>query len=116
MNPTFDAFVQANIPPEQHDIVRALRDLMRRCAPNVTEAVSYDMPVWNGSKHILAYINPNKNGITFSFVQGVLFEDKFGLLRGSAKWARFVRIKALKDINEEALCDYIRQALEHDDR
>ena len=113
---TFDEFVAANIPPEQHAIVTRLRDLVREAAPTAREAVSYNMPVWLGSKNIFASIHSSKTGITFSFVRGVEFTDQHGLLRGSAKHARYVTLKSPAAVNEAALRDYVRQALEWETR
>ena len=42
-------------------------------------------------------------------------EDKFNLLRGSAKaGTRHVKMKTLADVNKPALKDYIKQALKLD--
>ncbi len=112
MTSTVDEYVKTKIAPQHHDIVRALRDLMRDCAPNAIEKIAYDMLVWKAKK-LFAYITPNKKGITFSFTHGVDFEDKYGLLKGTAKTSRFVKIKNVQDVtvNEAALRDYIQQAL-----
>jgi hypothetical protein len=112
MTLTVDEYVQTKIAPQHQDIVKALRDLMRDCAPKATEHIGYDMPVWKAKK-LFAYITPNKNGITFSFTHGADFEDKYGLLKGTAKASRFVKIRNVQDIvvNEAALRDYIQQAL-----
>ena len=75
------------------------------------------MPVWKAKK-IFAFIISNKKDITFSFTHGVDFEDGYGLLKGSAKGAKHVKIKAAQYIktNEAALRSYIQQALEIDSK
>ena len=110
---TVDEFVQARVLPEFHPIVAMLRQLMKECAPNLTEAISYGIPAYKG-KRILAVISPTKQDITFSFSRGTQFEDKYGLLRGVGKSSRHVKIKNLAGANLEALRHYIRQALEFD--
>jgi hypothetical protein len=118
MSMTFDEFVRANFPPEQHEIVQRLRALVKAAAPNAREAVSYEMPVWIGDRNIIAYINTSQQGVTFSLVQGVLVNDTYGLLRGKAKWARYVKIRSAEKMNDAALQaalrDYVRQAAEHE--
>jgi hypothetical protein len=47
-------------------------------------------------------------------MRGVGFEDKYGLLRGTAKHARFVRMKNVGDVNKPALRYYVKQALKLD--
>jgi len=113
MTLTVDEYVKTNILPQHQDVVKAIRDLMRECAPNAKETIAYGIPTWKVNK-IFAVINPNKKDITFSFTHGAEFEDKYGLLKGGAKVARHVKIKDVQTFtaNQAALRDYIRQALE----
>lgn len=110
MSQTFDNFVQMHFPAEYHSIVTALRDQMRTWAPEAREDVSYNMPVWKQHR-IIAYLIASQKGITFGFPHGVHFEDRHHLLRGTAKWARHIRISDARRIPAEALHDYVRQAL-----
>ena len=110
---TVDEYVQERVAPELQPIVARLRELMRELAPAAREMVSYDMPVFVG-RNIFAYITAAKQHITFSFTLGVNFEDKYGLLRGKAKHARYLRLKKVEDINKTALRYYVKQALARD--
>ncbi|MGA2284932.1 MAG: DUF1801 domain-containing protein [Dehalococcoidia bacterium] len=108
-----DLFVQTKVLPEYQPIVAKLRELMRELAPQAREVIAYGVPMYKGRK-FLTVINPSKSGVTFSFVYGRQFEDRFGLLRGVGKVSRHVKIKSLGKMNEEALRYYIRQALKVD--
>lgn len=110
-----DAYVATQVLPQYHDVTGALRALMRECAPNVNEAFSYNMPVWVG-RRMIAYMNGNRKGVTFSFVHGAALTDGAGLLKGTGKNARFVSLKSVAELRsrEAALRDLIRQALEID--
>ena len=110
---TVDAFVEERVLPEFRDIVAMVRALMRECAPEATERISYGLPMWIGNS-TLAWISPSKRDITFGFTYGREFEDRYGLLKGAGKHARHVKIRRLADANQEALRSYIRQALERD--
>jgi hypothetical protein len=110
---TVDEFVSARVLPELQPVAAFIRSLVRECAPEAVEGFSYDMPVFR-MRHIFAYFIPNKENITFSFTYGVRFKDKFNLLRGRGKHARYVKIRDLKKVNIEALKDYIRQAVDSD--
>jgi hypothetical protein len=112
---TVDAFVEERVLPEFRDIVAMVRALMRECAPQATERISYGLPMWIGNS-ALAWISPSKRDITVGFTYGREFEDPYGLLRGAGKHARHVKIRKLEDANQEALRSYIRQALERDSR
>jgi hypothetical protein len=111
---TVDEFVKARVAPEFRPIVAAIRGLMKECAPDTQEVVSYDMPVYKG-KTLFAWINPPKKDVTLSFTRGVQLEDKYRLLRGDAKGgARHVKMKNLEDVNKPALRYYIKQAVKLD--
>jgi hypothetical protein len=110
---TVDEFVKTKVQPEFRPIVAAVRGLMNEVAPEAREAISYGMPTYGQNKPV-AWINASKSGITFGFRQGVYFEDKYGLLRGSAKHAKHVRMKTLDDVNKPALKYYIKQAVKLD--
>jgi hypothetical protein len=112
---TVDDFVRVRVLPELQPVAVFIRSLVRDCAPEAVEDFSYDMPVFR-MRHIFAYFIPNKENITFPFTYGVRFEDKFNLLRGRGKHSRYVKIRDLEKVNLAALKDYIRQALEIDEK
>src|SRR5512147_1051769 len=91
MGMTVDEFVETKVLPEYREIVMAFRRLMRDCAPNITEEISYGIPAYRG-KRILAVISPTKKGITIAFSRGAEFDDKYGLLEGVGKVSKNVRI------------------------
>ena len=108
-----DDFVSQNVAPPLQEVVGFLRALMAECAPHATEKMSYGLPMWV-DRSTLAWISPTQRDITFSFTYGVTFEDPYGLLRGKAKHARFVKLRTVAGANQAALRDYIRQAVERD--
>ena len=105
-----DLFVKTRVLPEYRSIVKILRELMRECAPNATETISYGIPSYKGQR-MLAVISPTKKGITFAFSRGAQFKDKYGLLEGVGKVSKNVRMSTLKDVNKTALRYYIKQAV-----
>jgi uncharacterized protein YdhG (YjbR/CyaY superfamily) len=109
----FEEFVQRRVSPQFQDIVRMIRNLMRECAPEAREHMSYGVPNWSGRRG-LAVISPTKKDITFAFSNGAYFVDDYGLLQGVGKRSKHVKISRLDEVNYDALRDYIRQALEHD--
>jgi hypothetical protein len=113
MSNPVDEFVETRVRPEQQEIVAKIRALMQESAPDAEEVISYGIPAWKGNR-IMAVMNTSKSGITFAFAHGAEFTDKYGLLEGVGKKSKNVRMKSMKDVNEAALKDYIRQALEFD--
>lgn len=112
---TVDEFIAQKIQPEFHEVVALVRRLMAEGAPDATEKISYGMLMWAGNWP-LAWINPTKKDITFGFRAGAYFDDAYGLLKGTGKHARHVKLRTVAGANQEALMDYIRQAVEDDAR
>ncbi len=72
------------------------------------------MPVYKG-KSLFAWINPPKKDVTLSFTRGVQMEDRYGLLKGTAKaGTRHVRMRNVAELNKHALKYSIKQALKLD--
>jgi hypothetical protein len=76
-------------------------------------APSSRRPAWKGTRS-LAIISPSKSHITFAFERGAEFDDAHGLLDGSGKRTRHVKIRSLDELNADALRDYIAQAVRLD--
>jgi len=110
---TVDEFVESKVLPEHRPIVAAIRTLMKENAPRAREAISYGIPMY-AEKKPLAWISPGKTGISLGFREGASFEDAYGLLRGSVKHAKHVKMKTLADVNKPALSYYIKQAVKLD--
>ena len=115
MSDEVDEYVRTWIRPEQREAVEFLRQLMRECAPDAREVISYGIPAWRRNR-VLAVISPTRAHLTFALERGAEIEDSFGLLEGAGKVSKHVKVKRVTDINQEALRNYIRQALDLDDR
>ena len=112
---TVDEFIQDKVLPGVRPVVEVIRNLMKECAPEAQELISYGIPAYR-RKRIIAVISPTKKDITLSFSRGNQFEDTYQLLRGVGKVSRHVKLKSVETANMEALRYYIRQAIEWDDR
>jgi hypothetical protein len=111
---SIDKFVEAKVAPEFRPVVAAIRSLMKEWAPDAEEVISYGMPVYRGNK-IFAWINPPIKDVTVGFSRGAQMEDRYALLRGTAKGgARHVKMKNIGEVNKPALKYYIRQAVKLD--
>ncbi|TMC67501.1 MAG: DUF1801 domain-containing protein [Chloroflexi bacterium] len=112
---TVDEFVEKKVLPEFRPIVAAIRALMKECAPEAEEGISYGVPMY-GKGRALAWITPGKTGVSLGFRIGASFADRYGLLRGAGKHARNVRMRSLDELNRPALKYYIKQAVKLDNR
>ena len=115
MRITVDEFVDSKVLAEFRPVVAAIRSLMLECAPDAQEVISYGIPMYI-QKVTLAWISPSKKGITFGFMRGASFEDRYGLLRGVGKHSKHVKMKNVGEVNKPALRYFIKQALKLDQR
>lgn len=86
---------------------------MREHAPAAAEQIAYGIPTWRANK-IFAFLSPSKTAITFGFTRGGEFDDRYGLLRGTGKRSRHLKLRSVADVNAVALRYYIRQAVRRD--
>jgi hypothetical protein len=110
-----DEFVRARVDAQLRPAVALIRSLMKECAPDAQEIISYGIPAYKANR-IVAVISPTKTDITFAFSRGAEFQDKYGLLRGAGKVSKHVKIRNAAEVNKAALRYYIKQALSLDAR
>jgi hypothetical protein len=99
MDPEIDNFL-ANYSPGVQEIALALREIILALAPDALEQL--DIPAkmlaygfQRTYKDLICVIMPLKAGVNLGFHRGVDLPDPAGLLTGSGKRARHVRISSL---------------------
>jgi hypothetical protein len=110
-----DEYVRTRLPADQQEIFAVLRVLLSEHAPLAREVISRGSPAWQGQK-LLAILSVSKTHLTLAFARGAEFEDRHGLLEGTGKTTRHVKLKELSDVDVDALVDYIEQAVTLDSR
>lgn len=105
---TIDQFTR-HVSSEQRGIVATIRRLMRKAAPEAKEVIAYGSLGWK-ARGIVAVINPTKKYVTVAFLRGAEFQDRYGLLEGSGKSQKLIKIKNT-DVNTAAIRYYIKQAV-----
>ena|SRR4030066_894806 len=113
VNITVDDFIASRVLPEFRPLVESIREVMKACAPQAREVISYGIPAYRVNK-IIAVISPTKKDITLAFTRGAEFEDRYKLLRGVGKVSKNVKFKKVSQVDRDVLSYYIQQALELD--
>lgn len=91
-------------------LARELRGLIRRAAPKATESIKWGMPVYEGIGLICA-IRPFKKYVALQFyASGTSLPDPDGLLEGTGKKMRHVKIRAKSEIKSRLLTTWIKHA------
>jgi hypothetical protein len=83
---------------------------MRQCGDDVRELMHDGCPVACAEGAPFGYVNSFKSHVNVGFFYGAVLEDPAGLLEGSGKRMRHVKLNAGRQLNAPALCDLIDAA------
>jgi hypothetical protein len=107
---TFDLWA-ADQSAKHRKIAAALRKLVQKTAPTLSEAVKWGNGCWVGKKYPVAYLHAEEDHLQFGFFGGAGLADPKELLVGSGKFVRHIKVRSLDDIDSAAFSQLIRQAV-----
>ncbi|TVZ58996.1 hypothetical protein NA63_1512 [Flavobacteriaceae bacterium MAR_2010_105] len=95
-------------------IMLYVRSVILKTLPNVVERYSYNIPFYNIGKKPLVYLNVLKgtNYVDIAFVQGILFENEFPVLKdyNNRKQVRSIQVKSLEEFDELEFVEILKTA------
>jgi hypothetical protein len=104
----------AGYPPPVCDLAERTRALLRAALPG---AIEHLYPGWQaigygsgGMKGQICAIMPTKAGVSLSFNRGAVLPDPHGLLTGTGKLLRHVKLTTPADVDAPALRELIAAA------
>jgi len=97
-------------PAELKAIAHRWFTQLRRCGPRVRELIHDGCPVACVDDAAFAYVNSFKSHVNLGFYQGASLEDPQGLLEGSGKRMRHVKLSPGRAVDEAALRSLIDAA------
>ncbi len=100
----------AGDPVELRSIARKWFSQMRQCGGDVRELIHDGCPVACVEDAVFAYVNSFKSHVNVGFFYGAELEDRAGLLGGSGKRMRHVKLIPGRELNAAALSDLIDAA------
>ena len=108
-NPAVDLwFTEGHV--ELRSIAQQWFEQMRQCGDDVVELLHDGCPVACVEDAPFGYVNTFKTHLNVGFFYGALLRDPTGLLEGSGKRMRHVKLKPGSEIAAEALRELIRAA------
>src|SRR6187401_1274853 len=95
---SFDAFAADQKRPQQA-VIRALRRFVKRVRPELVESVKWGNGCWlDGTKPVaFAYAAPGH--VQFGFFGGASLKDPQGLLQGSGRYVRHLKVHTASRID-----------------
>lgn len=87
-----------------------LRALVKKTLPKSKESINpWHVPIFESHGPICYYM-AGKNHITLGFIRGTSLPDPEGLLEGTGKNLRHVKIKSVNDLNRKGLRELLKSA------
>ena len=107
---SFDAYLEDQSKANQPTI-RALRAFVKRTAPALTEFVKWGNGCWVKGKIPVAYVYSAPDYVQLGFFMGSALKDPKGLLEGSGRYVRHIKVRKPADIDARAFAALLRQAI-----
>jgi len=104
-----DAFVK-DIEPDKRASVEALRKFVKKQAPKLQETIKWGNITWIGKDHV-GWIIVYRDHVDFGFFRGAELKDSEGLLEGTGKGLRHIKVVSPADIKEKEFTALLKQAL-----
>ena len=109
----------AGYDPAVRDLALRARTLVRSVMPDFGEQVQpgFKSIVYSRGERMrddVCYIAPLKTSVNLGFLRGTTLPDPHGLLRGTGKALRHVKLTRPEDLDTPALHDLLRQAASMD--
>jgi hypothetical protein len=106
---TFDDYLEDQVSRNQ-EIIRALRKLVKRVEPALSESVKWGNGCWIGRNGPVAYVYSDTGWVQFGFFNGSSLKDPKGLLEGKGRYVRHTKVRAPSEIDQRAFAALLRQA------
>lgn len=105
MNTQITEYIE-KAPKEQKEIMEIIRSLIHQNVKNVKEEYKWNRPVFKLAKKF-AYLQSNKNHVNLGFYEGLgKLNDPEGLLEGTGKTMRHIKLKNVSEINNNLLSEW----------
>jgi hypothetical protein len=101
----------AALDEELAEAARRLRQLIASAAPSATESFKWGQPVYEESGPF-CYFKATGEHLTLGFWRGAELDDPDGRLEGDGDRMKHIKIRSADDIEEDAVADWVRQAVD----
>lgn len=101
------ALARAN--PEYHELVQQVRKIVRAVAPDVSESVMYGGIMFAAPVQLCGVFAYAQH-VSLEFSRGFELQDEFGVLEGSGKLRRHIKLCGVGDTDAKHVREYVTQA------
>lgn len=104
-----EAYFERLKPPIE-DIARWLRQLVKKTAPDLREGLKWLNPTYTGKGNVI-YIGALDRYVQFGFYKGAHLKNPKGLLEGTGKGLRHMKVYKVDKAQEASLRDLVLEAV-----
>ena len=112
MKPVDEYFINQKEPYQS--IMLYVRSIILNTLPEVEEKYRYRIPFYNRGKKPMIYLNilKGKDFVDVAFVQGILLENQFPVLKNDnkRKQVRSIQLKTIEDLDHENFIELLHAA------
>jgi len=105
-----EAFV-ARQSAAQRKIINRLRAVVKAAVPSLEERMRWLQVGYLVSNRDVCGIYPSSNHVNLSFAKGSTLKDPEGLLEGTGKGIRHIKVFTVEQVGEERIKTYVREAV-----
>lgn len=110
MDKKVDEYINKQKSP-QKEICQRLRKIILETVPDINEEMRVGVPCYGYSKEYICgkyYIAALKDHVNFGFLLKGLTKEEQGLLEGTGKTMKHIKVYSLKDIDENKIIKLIK--------
>ena len=110
---TFDDWT-ADVDPKLRPLARGLRRMFLDAAPDLRESIKWGNPFFQGKGNVFYIASQGDKYVTLGLCQGALLPNPDGLIEGTGKRMRHVKVRSVEEMADSRLGPIIRGAVEVD--
>ena len=95
----------------KQDVAKELRALIRSASRELTEEVKWGWPCYTaGGKCVCGFMDM-KTSVNLVLYQGAELDDPDGLIEGTGKSMRHVKLRGVEDIHKQAFTRFVKESV-----
>ncbi|MBI3570657.1 MAG: DUF1801 domain-containing protein [Gammaproteobacteria bacterium] len=96
-------------PAEQRVLIRALNAVITKATPTLAVSLKWGNLTYHGKKNVCSIVS-HKHHVNLQVWGGARLKDPHGLLTGTGKDMRHIKVTSEADVDPEYIADLVRQA------
>jgi hypothetical protein len=110
MSSLIDEYVES-LADWKKDVAEELREVISIASRELTEEVKWGFPCYTADGKCICGFMAMKDTVNLVLYQGANLDDPSGLIEGTGKSMRHVKLRGLKDVRKPAFAKFIQESI-----